>query len=297
MFDVFYRQAIMKGQPVFPKKYKLEDPSEYCPQAEAEGIHADPCICRKSLQEYRRELGSEYRWSCQMMNDPVADDTIEFKRDWFRSFDLDEDTFRKLKAVSGTLCVDPAFRLKQTSDFTGFTVSKMTADNFIYICEAKQAKLNPDDIIDEIFKLVETWNVNRVLIEVVSAQIVLAHQLKKEMVKRNIRFSVVEYQPPTDQTKAVRIRGLVPFYACGQVLHRRGLSDLEDQLTQFPRNMHDDIIDSLANHIPYWKEGHVGKVKEPVKEGTYNWWLKKLPDTTSKHQKIFKHVLRKRRRF
>ena len=297
MFDVFFKKAIENGKPVFPKKYKLEDPSSYCPQAETDGIHQSPCICKKSLQEYRRELGSEYRWSCQMMNDPVADDTIEFKRDWFRSFQMDEDHYKKLKDVKGLLCVDPAFRLKQTSDFTGFTVSKMDRDNFIYICEAKQKKLNPDGIIDEIFRLVETWNVDRVLIETVSAQIVLSHQLKKEMIRRNKHFMVTEYQPPTDQTKAVRIRGLVPFYAVGQILHRQGLTDLEDQLVQFPRNLHDDIIDSLANHIPYWKESGGTRSVQREPEGSYKWWVKKLPDHTTPQQKLFKDVLFKRRRF
>lgn len=230
------------------------------------------------------------------MNDPVADEFIEFKRDYFKHFVFDDAHNVLLRGVRGLLCVDPAVSQKASADYTGFSVSKMTKDNFIYIPEAKQAKLTPDGVIDEIFRLVDIWNVDTVLIETVAAQVLFASQLRKEMIKRNKHFRIVEYKPPTTTNKETRIRALIPYYAVGQIIHRQGLNDLEAQLVEFPRNRHDDIIDSLANHVPFWKEGGAAKAQTQIKEGTLAWWEKKLPNNNSSVDKIFKGITKKSRR-
>jgi hypothetical protein len=50
-----------------------------------------------------------------------------------------------------------------------------------------------------------------------------------------------------DKTKEQRILSLVPRYYHGRIYHQRGLVDLEDEYSKFPRGRYDDILDALAS--------------------------------------------------
>jgi len=244
----------------------------------------------RSLEFLRQQKGP-YEFGCQYLNDPVDDSSIEFKREWFRRFQYDEETTHLLKDAQCILSIDPAFKLKETHDQTGFLVSKPTSQG-VYILEALGLKLNVDQLIDKVFELVEIYNPYKVKVETVAAQILLADALRKEMTKRGKQFMLDEYHPGTTQTKATRIRKLIPFYANGQILHRRGLVDLEEQLVQFPRGRRDDIIDSLAAQVDDWGV-HTSTVKPPIKEYTWKWWHKKVVRPGDKIKALFQDLGRR----
>jgi len=245
--------------------------------------------------ESQLELQGNYSFACQYMNNPVSEDSIEFKRNWTQPFDMNAELFNTFKTVEGLLSVDPAFKQNQVNDFSAFVVTKTTEDNITYILEAEQKKINAHGIIDEVFRLVDLYNIKRVLMETQVAQIVLVDMLKAEMRKRNKFFVVEEVMNSTRENKAMRIRALIPHYANGRVLHRRGLHHLEDQLIQFPRNVHDDLIDALSQQVKYWRTP-TGKVitTKRAPDWSWDWWVKKLPDTRTKTQKKFGPVVRRR---
>lgn len=97
--------------------------------------------------------------------------------------------------------------------------------------------------------------------------------LKKEMIKRGKFFTIEEYMPSTREKKATRIRGLIPYYAAGAVIHRHGLSDLENELLEFPRNTHDDLIDALSQGVNVWRPPTKKHEFKKTPEGSLNWWL------------------------
>lgn len=109
--------------------------------------------------------------------------------------------------------------------------------------------------------------------ETVSAQILWIDLLKQEMRRRKVFFRLEEYDPGTKETKASKIRKLVPYYARGQVFHKSNLLDLERQLSEFPRNRNDDIIDALQAQIPYWT-GKVIVKDRPSPQYSEEWWEK-----------------------
>lgn len=227
----------------------------------------------ESLETLKRVMSPLF-FSGQIMNDPVADDLVEFKRDWILKFDRTPELMKMLQESPKVLSVDPAFRLNQTNDFSGLVVVARGKDGFIYVLEAKQLKVNPSQLIDEIFRMVDVYKPVKVLVETVAAQIILLDLLRNKMRDSGKFFTIEETKTSTNETKAMRIRGLIPFYANGQILHAHGLSDLEGQLLEFPRGIHDDIIDALAYHQHDWKVMKTEKQREKEKPYTWNWWSK-----------------------
>ncbi len=91
------------------------------------------------------------------------------------------------------------------------------------------------------------------------------------MKKTQKHFRLEEYDPGTKETKSIKIRKLIPYYARGQVFHKTGLTELERQLREFPRNNNDDLIDALQAQIPYWKGTTIVK-KTNLEKYTPAWW-------------------------
>jgi len=253
----------------------------------------------EDVYSMQTETGNYVVWgyaskNCQYMNNPTSEDTIEFKRPWITTFDMNSDLFNELKGIEGLLSVDPAFRLKQTSDYSGLVVTKTTEDNMTYVLEAEQKKMNAKELIHRIFQHVETYNVKKAVIESQAAQIVLIQLLKEEMRKRGKFFVVEEVTQDTKETKAMRIRALIPHYANGRILHRRGLAILEDQLVQFPRSMHDDVLDALSMQSKYWRTPRGRLVnKSHVQHWSWDWWKKQVPDPRTSAEKKFSAVTRR----
>lgn len=263
-YDAYIRKAVEKNATIFKDIVNTDKQKEALAE---QGIDVE------SIETLKRVMTPLF-FSGQIMNDPLDDELIEFKRDWIIQFDRTEETAKILKDCPAVLSVDPAFRQNQTNDFSGLVVSKKAPSGFIYILEAKQIKVNPKGLVDEIFRLVEMYKPRKVLIETVSAQIMLLDLLKNKMRELGVFFTIEETKTSTAETKVMRIRGLIPFYANGQILHAQGLGDLEGQLLEFPRGTHDDIIDALAYHQKDWKTTKVASPKPVEKTHTWDWWSK-----------------------
>lgn len=271
MYDVYLRKALENGHTIFSDIVLTDAEKE---ESGKKGKDVE------SLETLKRVMSPLF-FSGQIMNDPVADDLVEFKRDWITKFDRTPELMKMLNQSPAVLSVDPAFRLNQTNDFSGLVVTKRGTDGFIYVMEAKQMKINPSQLIDEIFRLVDAYHPVKVMVETVAAQVMLLDLLRNKMRDVGKFFSIEETKTSTNETKAMRIRGLIPFYANGQILHAQGLSDLEGQLLEFPRGIHDDIIDALSAHQHDWKvvKTQVQRAKE--QPYTWNWWMKQ-PQMSSK---------------
>lgn len=278
-YDAYVRRAEENGKAIFARDFCVTDNEKYKLKL------AD--IDKESIETLKRNPRA---YACQYNNDPLDDDLIEFKRDWFQRFERTPELNKQLSSTPAILSVDPAFRLKQTNDYTGLVVTKCTPDGFIYVLEAKQIKLNPAKLVDEIFNLVDIYKPQKVLIETVSAQILLVDLLKNRMRDLKKFFTIEEMKTSTTETKAMRIRSLVPYYANGQILHAPGLSDLESQLLEFPRGLHDDVIDALAYQSHFWKKGQVSKIRPQEKEFTFNWWLQHAHRPKTSLDQLFKDL-------
>lgn len=184
-------------------------------------------------------------FSSQYMNDPVPEEDATFKRSWFRYYW--EDDIRG-KLFNKFLLIDPAISLAKDADYTAMVVLGVDEWNNIYILDIVRARLSPNDIINEIFRLRDKWQIMDIAMEQVAFQKVLGYSLREDIRFKNRPFHITELKP-NERTKDQRIKGLQPLYENGKVFHNKRLANniyLEDELIRFPRSSHDDIIDAVA---------------------------------------------------
>lgn len=265
-FDCYVRKVVENGKPIFPEAFCLTEKDRL--ELEKTGVKVESI---ERLKQTNRE-----KFYGQYLNDPLDEENLEFKRHWFQRFTPTFDLADKLWPVPVIISIDPAFKLSQRSDFTGIVVSKTTPDNLVYIIEAKGIKVNPQMLVEEIFRLVDRYKfVEKVLVETVISQVMLLDLLNDEMRKRDKFFVIEEVKPRNNETKTAHIRALIPHYANGRIFHNEGLNALEDQLIEFPKGQHDDIIDALAYQVPYWKAANQSIPVKDIPYGSYAWWKQK----------------------
>ena len=286
--SVYIRQAIEHGKVIFPG-----NPGRYgfCQQCR-EHQNGEKYKCLECL----RQTKSAHSYSSQYMNDPIDEESIEFKTDWIQTFQFNPDLNEKLKNLPGILSIDPAVGLQSYNDYSGLVVAKPDVKNAtVYILEAIQIRLSPEKLIAKVFELIKTYKITKVLLETTALQRVYLLPFKQEMIKRKTFFTIEEVGRSTKESKTMRIRGLIPYYANGRVFHRPGLDDLEYQMIQFPRNSHDDIIDALAHQVPYWKSMPTSMPKrDSAPYWSMNWWKKQTPHSgQDKLNSIFEDLLEK----
>ena len=232
-FDIFYKTAIsnelwdnsksefVKGTLLWPEKYNLKD-----------------------LGDIKRKMGP-YQFSAQYMNSPVAPSDADFKRNWFKYYEVAD--IRGLDMNRYTF-IDPAISLEKQADYSAIVTVGVDQYSNLYILDIVRERMKPDELINEIFSNFERWHPQSIGIEQVGFQKTLRYSLKKEEELRKRWLNITELKPD-GRNKDQRIRGLQPQYANGKVLHNRDLVYniyLEDELLRFPRGKHDDMIDALA---------------------------------------------------
>ena len=239
--DEKYRK---KGEALWPEHYTLEN-----------------------LLEIKSSIGiSEF--SSLYQQNPINEETAEFKRQWFKYYRDDEcPTNMRIYTT-----VDPAISKKASADESCVMTVGVTPDNSKFVLEYTNAKLNPTELIEEIFRHYEKYKPIKVGIETIAYQEALSHFLKIEMRKRNQFMRIEEIK--TREDKETKIRGLIAHYQNGVMYHRAGFCDtLEQQLLRFPKSAHDDVMDALAMQQQLWQAPLYSKYS-PSKGKTLKDYLK-----------------------
>jgi len=278
--SVYIRKAVESGKTIFPGKY-----CQHCTDhANGEKLKCLECLRRSK---------SAHSFSSQYMNDPIDEDSVEFKQHWTKRFSLTSDIATQLSKTSAIMSIDPAVGTETVNDYTGIAITKILPNHQVYVLEAIQKRLSPDKLIEYVFELRKTYQVSKVLLETTSSQLIFLSPFKREMIKRKDFFTIEEVGRTTKETKAMRIRGMIPFYSNGMIQHRQGLTDLEYQLIQFPRNNHDDIIDALAHQVPYWKKGPAAAAKVSTSpHGSLNWWKQQRGSNQDRVKQLFGDLIK-----
>lgn len=237
-------------------------------------------LSRGFLDQARRSMGS-YLYANQFMNKIIPEDAQSFKKEWFRYYE------QIPKNVYNFAMIDPAIGQEDGHDYTGITVISVDSDTKWYLQMAKRERMTPTQIVDACFDLTATFNLMGIGVEAVAYQKVLIFLISEEMRKRKKTIPLREVHPGTDKTKEMRIRGLIPRYEWGQILHSQGLYDLEMELLQFPRASHDDICDSLSlleKIVTYPEKEKESNVKpNPADASAYErWFIKNIQRARSR---------------
>ena len=211
------------GKPNWPSKYTMTN---------EEG--------KVSVHDIYKKLGPQV-FDAEMMNNPIDETSQEFLQSWFRYMPRAEVLLKNTRKFA---LIDSAMSKRSDSDNTGIARVYVDIENKWYI-SAKKYRVNSKSLIDLIFQLHDEGFEMIGLEETAFTEGVKPY-FEEECRKRNKYPYVVALKHGGVQ-KETRIRGLIPRYSNGDIIHIEDeCADLEGELLRFPKSRHDDVMDALA---------------------------------------------------
>jgi phage terminase large subunit-like protein len=191
----------------------------------------------------------------QYYNNPNAVETQLIDRSRFSYYERN-----KVENVSGAwymgdkllhiyAAMDFAYTINANSDYTVIAVIGVDEDNNYYVLDIDRFKTNKISVMYEKAETVfRKWRFKKMRCEVVAAQRLIVGQFKDYMRSQNIVFTIDEYNPPRNMSKAERIATILePRYNNNQIWHYKGgnCQILEEELIM-NNPEHDDVKDAVA---------------------------------------------------
>ena len=227
------------------KKYDALWPSQY-------GVEA--------LAATRKEIGS-VGWGALYQQDPhIAIGSI-FKRAWFK-FYKPTDVLRWDENIQ---IWDTAFEPGQENDYSACGTLSRCQDR-VYVSRVWQEQVAWPDLLRqahfeaENFERVHRQPLHRVLIENKGSGISLRQALQSDP---SFRWPVFPME--AKQKKQVRASGISGYVEAGQVYVLEGTEWVDgfiDQLCEFPRGMHDDMVDMFVHGMTYFAQTNVEETEQ-----------------------------------
>lgn len=232
-------------------------------------------LTAQALLEKRRDMG-EYTFSCQMLQNPVADETQGFKREWLKYHNgLDANSVTGMNVY---ILVDPANSKRKYSDYTSMWVIALGRDQNFYVVDMIRDRMNLTQRVRQYMVWHQKYKPVRnggFRIEKYGMMADI-EALKAAQEAENYRFEVTEVggQMPKED----RIRRLMAPMEQGRFYFPHSLyytgadgrsNDLvkifiEEEYRAFPVSRHDDMLDSLARILEpdlplIFPKGEVGR--------------------------------------
>jgi phage terminase large subunit-like protein len=209
----------------------------------------------EALEEIKNTIGP-YDWQSLYQGSPVLTERQEFKPEWYKKV---SETYVETMSCQRHLTIDTAISKSSSADYTGFCDNRVNSENFWFL-KAWRMRLGAEELVDAIFALHTKYHYDSIGIEKTVYLDGLKPYLDEKQRQRNMFLPIVELKHNQTQ-KEVRIRGLIPRYATGSIFHIEGEThDLEEEMMQFPRGMHDDVLDATAYQLQITAEENSGQV-------------------------------------
>lgn len=223
-------------------------------------------LTQEQLTEKRRDMGP-YVFGCQMLQNPVADSSQGFQREWLRYFDGEPP-----KTCVWYLLVDAANGKRASNDYTSMWAVGLGEDGNQYCIPEVRDRLNLTERATRLIDLHRKYQPKEVRYERygMMADIVYIREIQSQ---QHYRFDIIEVAGP--QSKIDRIKRLVPGFENGKryLPRKMMVTDdegktrdivhdfIEQELVPFPVPLHDDMLDALARiEEEEGKDSESGKV-------------------------------------
>jgi len=206
---------------------------------------------RETLLKKIQDMGP-YVAACQLMQNPGADESQGFKREWLNFY-----SNRSGAGMNVYILVDPAHSKKKDSDYTCMWVWGLGADKNYYCLDIVRDRLGLHERQKMLFYLHRKWQPKAVGYERYGLQADIEH-IQGEMERENYRFAITEVAGAL--SKEERIKRLIPVCHSGRVYlpnrldyiandgKQRELVEtfINDEYMAFPVSTYKDMLDAAS---------------------------------------------------
>jgi predicted phage terminase large subunit-like protein len=197
----------------------------------------------ESEREKYRAQGLPEIYSQEYLNIPIDESTAYFKRGDFTPR-LEDDRKKGLRYYIG---VDLAISEKDRADYTAFCVGGMDENGILHIINVVRERMNALEIVDTFFALESLYHPEAFAVEDGQISKAIGPFLYEEMVKRQLFPTIVGMTPSQDKMQRARSMQ-ARMRARGVRFDKEAdwYQNFQDELVRFPRDKHDDQVDSFA---------------------------------------------------
>lgn len=212
----------------------------------------DPVLLDEdTLLKKRRDMGV-FTFSCQMLQNPVADKAQGFKIEWLQYWKAQD-----LGNLNLYLLCDPASEKKKTSDYTAMAIVGLGSDGNTYVVRMWRDRWNLTERAKMLLDIHREYRPIAVGYEKYGKDSDIEH-IEFLQTQENYRFGITPLGGR--MKKEDRIKRLVPdcengrFYIPFQNLHENYEGKVEDlskvfaydEFLAFPVGLHDDLLDCIS---------------------------------------------------
>lgn len=172
---------------------------------------------------------------------PFSEEDAIVKPDWIKECEPSQapDEYSRQARV---LTVDPAASERQTADPTAMIVADLGADGNVYVRAIRNQRTSPSITAETIQNLYETYQ----------PQVVGIEQGALGLVFRDLLAGLPVIGLKPDKDKVRRLLAVSRFFEAGKVFLVKDIQNgqaLREQLIEFPKGTHDDMVDAIVYAI------------------------------------------------
>lgn len=205
----------------------------------------------KLLEEYTKylEAGHPEGYAQEYLNNPIDETRAFFRRSELIAMTQEERQEIKSgkKPLLYYMAADFAISQEQRADYTAMIIGGMDEDGMLYILDVLRERMDAREIVDNLLNMAEKYQPECIAVEQGMIQKSLGPYISAEMSARNTSFYLHPMIPSND--KETRARGIQGRIRQGKVkfdTSKEWWPTLEDEMTTFPRGVHDDQVDALS---------------------------------------------------
>lgn len=187
--------------------------------------------------------GIPEKYAQEYLNYPIDESTSYFRREDFIPIPAADLHVRRRYYAA----IDFAITQKERSDYTVITVGGVDQNGRLDIVDVRRGRWDSLQIIEEMFSVQQRYQPDLFTTEAGAIEKALGPFLNAEMLKRGVYLNLNPLVPTKD--KKSRASGIQARMRAGAVRFNTEAAwfpDLQMEMLRFPRDAHDDQVDSIA---------------------------------------------------
>lgn len=188
-----------------------------------------------------QEFVGSIAFAQEYQHKPFSEEDAIVKPDWIKECEpsqAPDEYSRQARALT----VDPAASERQNADPTAMIVADLGADGNVYVRAIRNQRTSPSITAETIKNLYETYQ----------PQVVGIEQGALGLVFRDLLAGLPVIGLKPDKDKVRRLLAVSRFFEAGKVFLVKDIQNgqaLREQLIEFPKGTHDDMVDAIVYAI------------------------------------------------